>query len=43
MVPVAAAAIILWLLSTLAWREMVATLSFVIIAALIYWLPRKPS
>jgi basic amino acid/polyamine antiporter, APA family len=36
-VPVAAAAIILWLLSTLAMREMIATLSFVVIAALIYY------
>jgi basic amino acid/polyamine antiporter, APA family len=35
-VPIAAAAIILWLLSTLAMREMIATLSFVLIAALIY-------
>jgi amino acid transporter len=36
-VPVAAAAMILWLLSTLALREMIATLSFVAVAALIYY------
>ena len=35
-VPIAAAAIILWLLSTLAIREMVATLAFVVITALVY-------
>ncbi len=36
-VPVAATAIILWLLSTLAVREMIATFSFVVVAALIYY------
>jgi len=36
-VPIATAAMILWLLSTLAVREMIATLSFVIIATLIYY------
>ena len=36
-VPIAAAAIILWVLSTLAVREMIATLSFVAIAAVIYY------
>jgi amino acid transporter len=35
-VPIAAVAIILWLLSTLALREMIATLAFVAVAALIY-------
>jgi basic amino acid/polyamine antiporter, APA family len=35
-VPIAAAAIILWLLTTLALREMIATLSFVFVAGLIY-------
>lgn len=36
-VPIAAVAIILWLLTTLALREMVATLVFVIVAALLYY------
>jgi amino acid transporter len=36
-VPIAAAAIILWLLGTLAIAEMIATLSFVVVAALIYY------
>jgi APA family basic amino acid/polyamine antiporter len=36
-VPIAAAAIILWLLSTLALREMIATLAFVVVAALVYY------
>lgn len=36
-VPIAAATIILWLLSTLAAREMIATLSFLVIAAVIYY------
>lgn len=36
-VPIAAAAIIVWLLSALAVREMIATLSFVIVAALCYY------
>ena len=35
-VPIAAAVIIVWLLSTLAMREMVATLVFVLVAALIF-------
>jgi basic amino acid/polyamine antiporter, APA family len=35
-VPVAAAVIIVWLLSTLAMREMIATLAFVIVTGLIY-------
>jgi APA family basic amino acid/polyamine antiporter len=45
-VPLAAAAMILWLLSTLAWREIVTMLVFVTIAALIYGirhLTRKPA
>ena len=37
LVPIAAAAIILWLLSTLAVREMIATLAFVAAAGLIYY------
>ena len=37
-VPIAAAAMILWLLSTLAMREMIAISSFMTIAALIYYL-----
>ena len=36
-VPIAAAAIILWLLSTLALREMLATLAFVVVAGLAYY------
>jgi basic amino acid/polyamine antiporter, APA family len=36
-VPIAASALILWLLSTLALREMIAALSFVVIATLIYY------
>lgn len=36
-VPIAASVMILWLLSTLALREMIATLSFVAAAALIYY------
>jgi APA family basic amino acid/polyamine antiporter len=36
LVPVAAAAIIVWLLSTLAIREMIATLAFVTVTALVY-------
>jgi len=36
-VPIAATAMILWLLSTLALREMIATLAFVMITALIYY------
>jgi APA family basic amino acid/polyamine antiporter len=35
-VPIAAAAIIIWLLSTLAWREMVATAVFVAACAVVY-------
>jgi APA family basic amino acid/polyamine antiporter len=41
-VPVAAAVLILWLLSTLAMREMIATAAFVAISALIYYARRKP-
>jgi hypothetical protein len=37
-VPIAAAAIILWLLTTLAMREMVATLVFVLVAGIVYTL-----
>jgi amino acid transporter len=36
-VPIAAAAIIVWLLSTLAFREMLATLAFVIVTAAIFF------
>jgi hypothetical protein len=36
-VPVAAAAIIVWLLSTLAVREMIAIVSFVVVAALCFY------
>jgi hypothetical protein len=36
-VPIAAAAMILWLLSTLALREMLATLVFVTFTALVYY------
>ncbi len=36
-VPIAASVLILWLLSTLALREMLATLAFVIITALVYY------
>jgi basic amino acid/polyamine antiporter, APA family len=40
-VPIAAAVLILWLLSTLAMREMIATASFVAVAAIIYYARRK--
>jgi APA family basic amino acid/polyamine antiporter len=36
-VPLAAAAMIVWLLTTLAWRELVATLGFVLVAGIIYF------
>ena len=35
-VPIAAAGIIMWLLSTLAWRELIAGVAFVLVAAAIY-------
>jgi APA family basic amino acid/polyamine antiporter len=43
-VPLAASAIIVWLLSTLAWNELVATLVFVLVATIIYALVhRRPT
>jgi L-asparagine transporter-like permease len=42
-VPLAASAIIVWLLSTLARNELVATLVFVAVAAIIYAIVHRPA